>query len=152
MDKALHVVFDCDGTLVDTSGQVYQLFPGIKELLSDLAQDCCLYVWTARGRSSTLRILQENGIASLFEGVFTADDGPGKPHVAGLVALLPGAPKESCWVIGDSSNDMLGARAFGAHTIGACWNQEVPPQFLQEAGAEFVVKDPFLCSKLIRQI
>jgi phosphoglycolate phosphatase len=151
MDKARHVVFDCDGTLIDTSGQVYRAFAGIKELLTDLAQDSCLYVWTARGRSSTLRLLQENGLAAFFDAVYTADDGPGKPHIAGLVTLLPMGPKEATWVIGDSSNDMLGARAFGARALGAAWNPEVRPELLLETGAEFVVKDPAECSKLIRQ-
>jgi phosphoglycolate phosphatase len=144
------VVFDCDGTLLNTNGDRPAFFPGIKELLLDLASDCELYVWTARGRASTLRILEENGVKHLFLGVSTPDDGFTKPHVAGLMDLTGDSPKNSICVIGDSSMDMVGARNFGVLAIGAVWNRNANASFLREAGADFIVSDPAECSKLIR--
>src|SRR5688572_28874148 len=114
-----HVVFDCDGTLIDTSVPKYRLFPGVKELLLELSLEHTLYVWTARGRASTLRILQDLGVVHLFEGFSTIDDAPPKPHIGGLLNLLGSTAKESICVIGDSSNDMLGAQNFGVVAIGA---------------------------------
>ncbi len=144
------VVFDCDGTLLNTNLVRPVFFPGIKELLLDLAVDCQLYVWTARGRASTLRILEENGVRHLFEGISTPDDAPGKPHIRGLVDLLGETPKKSICVIGDSSMDMTGARNFGVTAIGAIWNVNASASYLREAGADFIVSDPLECSTLIR--
>lgn len=144
-----HIVFDCDGTLLDTSRAPYKLFPGIKELLLALSQEATLYVWTARGRTSTLRILAELEIKHLFEGFYTADDGIGKPHALGLMTLVGNAPKESVWMIGDTSNDMLGAKNFGATSIGVVWNGESRAEVLTDFGADFIATEPRECSKII---
>lgn len=144
-----HVVFDCDGTLVDTSGPRYQLFPGIKDFLEGNRKDCLYYVWTARGRASTLRILEELSIRFYFEDFSTPDDAIPKPHIAGLLDLLGSTPKTSVCVIGDSPNDMLGAKNFGVTAIGATWNKETKDFYLSDAGADFIVSDPVECSKLI---
>jgi phosphoglycolate phosphatase-like HAD superfamily hydrolase len=145
-----HVIFDCDGTLVDTNSPKYKLFPGIKELISDLSTSCTLYVWTARGRASTLRIFAELGIHSYFSAFSTVDDSIPKPHIAGLVDLVGTSPKESICVIGDSFNDMLGAKRFGVTAIGATWNLAASSDFLKDAGADFIVSHPAECSKLIQ--
>jgi phosphoglycolate phosphatase-like HAD superfamily hydrolase len=149
-DKPKHVVFDCDGTLVDTSSSKYKLFPGIKELLQELSSECLLYVWTARGRSSTLRILEELGVISYFDSFSTVDDHFPKPHVSGIMALVGNAPKDSICVIGDSSNDIVGAKNFGVIGIGAAWNKDVRSDVLAEMGADFIVSHPSECSNLIR--
>ena len=145
-----HIVFDCDGTLVDTTNSRYRLFPGIKELIIELATECMLYVWTARDRLSTQRILEENGVANYFEALATISDFPPKPHIGGLMSMLTGVSKSSICVIGDSSNDMLGAKNYGVIGIGAIWNGETNPDFLKDAGADFIVSHPSECSKLIR--
>lgn len=143
-----HIVFDCDGTIVDTSTHKYRLFPGIKELLIQHSGDCMFYVWTARSRTSTLRIFEELGIYSYFDSFSTVDDHLPKPHIEGLFSLVGNAPKESICVIGDSSNDILGAKNFGVLAIGATWNGFARPQFLTDAGADFIVSHPTECSKL----
>lgn len=147
-----HIVFDCDGTLLDTSGNKYKLFPGIKELLKQLVSEHQLYVWTGRGSISTRRFLEEEGIFHLFEGVSTADDAPAKPFIGGLVSLLGNTAKNSICVIGDSSADMLGAKSFGVLAIGAVWNSNSSGQVLKDFGADFIVSHPFECSKLIAEI
>ena len=144
------VVFDCDGTLFNTNLVRPAFYPGIKELLLDLAVDCRLFVWTARGRASTLRILEDNGVKHLFEGISTPDDAPPKPHVGGLVDLLGESAKKNICVIGDSSMDMQGARNFGVLAIGAVWNAGASESYLREAGADFIVSHPSECSTLIR--
>lgn len=145
-----HVIFDCDGTLIDTSTPKYKLFPGVKELILELSKDCTLYVWTARGRQSTLRILEDNGVSAYFDSLSTVDDSIPKPHIAGLMDLVGAAPKNSICIIGDSSNDMLGAKNFGVLAIGALWNRDAKQEYLKESGADFVVSHPSECSKLIQ--
>jgi phosphoglycolate phosphatase len=145
-----HVIFDCDGTLIDTSKGKYTLFPGIKELILELSKDCLLYVWTARGRQSTLRILEEAGVHSYFNSICTADDSLPKPHIAGLLELVGDTPKESICVIGDTSYDILGAKNFGVLSIGAIWNPDARQEYLKDSGADFIVSHPSECSKLIQ--
>jgi phosphoglycolate phosphatase len=145
-----HIIFDCDGTLIDTSTTKYKLFPGIKELVQELSSDCLLYVWTARGRSSTLRILEELGIYSYFDSFCAMEDSIPKPHIAGIFDLVGKAPKHSICIIGDSSNDILGAKNYGVLSIGAIWGEDARHELLQDAGADFIVSHPSECSKLIQ--
>lgn len=144
-----HIVFDCDGTLVDTSGTKYKLYSGVKECLMALSADCIFYIWTARGRTSTLRILDELGIRAFFESISTPDDHFTKPHVEGLIHLVGHVPKSSICVIGDSSSDILGAKNFGVLAIGANWNPEASADHLRDAGADFIVSHPEECSRII---
>lgn len=144
-----HVIFDCDGTLIDTSHHQYRLFEGIKELIQELSSHCLLYVWTARNRSSTLRILKELGVYSYFDEVCAWEDSEPKPHPQGLHNMVGKFPRGSVCVIGDSANDIIGAKNFGVLAIGALWNKEANPEFLEDSGADFIVSHPYECSKLI---
>lgn len=141
-----HIVFDCDGTLVDTTKLKYDLFPGIKELLAELSVQANLYVWTARDRKSTLRILKELGILHFFEALCTIDDALPKPHVSGLIELVADVPKSSICVIGDTSNDILGAKNFGVKSIGAIWNNPAYAVVMKDAGADFIASEPQVCA------
>ena len=140
-----HVVFDCDGTLVDTSQLKYSLYPGIKELLGELTKSSTLYVWTARDRKSTLRILKELGVLHLFNGISTIDDALPKPHISGLIELLGDTPRDNVCMIGDTSNDILGAKNYGIKSIGAVWNTSSSPSIMKELGADFVTNEPMAC-------
>lgn len=150
-DHKKHVVFDCDGTLVDTSEFRYRLYPGIKDLLTELSKDCHLYVWTARDRASTLRILKELNVLSYFEQICTVDDAPSKPHVAGLSDMLGAIPRDSICMIGDTSSDIQGARNFGIRSIGVHWNSQSKKEVLKETGADFLTADPSACAEWLRQ-
>jgi phosphoglycolate phosphatase len=108
IDNPFYVVFDCDGTLVDTSGSTFFLYPGIRELLEDLCQDCELYVWTNRDRKSLVRMLKDFGVLAYFKNMSTIDEHLPKPDVGGLDILVSDRPKSRVWVIGDTSLDILG--------------------------------------------
>lgn len=140
-----HIVFDCDGTLVNTSQLKYSLFDGIKELLLALSGDAILYVWTARDRKSTQRILKEFGILQYFHSLSTIDDALPKPHVSGLVDLVGEASNQSVCVIGDTTNDILGAKNFGAKSIGVVWNKSGAADVLKHSGADFIAQEPHEC-------
>ncbi|MBP9680990.1 MAG: HAD-IA family hydrolase [Bacteriovorax sp.] len=118
-----HIVFDHDGTLVNTESSPFYLFQGMRELLIELkSQHFELYVWTARPRRSTLESLKKADILSFFTEIYCSDDGEIKPHPAGLVSLLEGLSKQNILHIGDSLTDIDGARTFGIEVIAACWN------------------------------
>lgn len=147
---ARHIIFDCDGTLMDTSQYRYSLYPGIKDLITDLSNDCNLYVWTARDRLSTIRYLQEFGIREYFCEISTPDDARAKPHSEGIESLVGKYSKQSVCMIGDTTNDIIGGKNFGVMSLGAAWGDHVNTQSLIGAGADFIVSDPAECSKLIR--
>jgi phosphoglycolate phosphatase-like HAD superfamily hydrolase len=145
-----HVVFDCDGTLVDTSSAKYSLYPSIKTILTELSQVAVLSVWTARDRVSTLRILSENQVSQFFEAIYSSDDAYPKPHVKGLLELTYGSDKSKVFVIGDSRMDIMGAKNFGAKAIGALWNGQTHQTHLLEAGADFLAATPKECLDWIK--
>ncbi len=140
-----HIVFDCDGTLLDTSQSRYSLYPDIKDLLINLSTNHSLYVWTARDRSSTLRILQELGVVHFFEGFCTSDDAYPKPHIGGVGQMLGEINKAHACVIGDTVNDIVGAKNFGVKSIGATWNKSANLDSLIESGADFIAFSPLDC-------
>ncbi len=145
------VIFDCDGTLIDTSKRDFPLFPGIRNLLEELSSECKLFVWTARDRLSTQRILKEHQILSFFEEIHTASDGATKPNPEGLIKLVGNQKKSEICVIGDSMSDILGAKKFQVLAIAAIWAPGVRIDDLELAGADFLVNDPRDCSKIIRE-
>ena len=145
-----HIIFDCDGTLLNTRNAPYSMYPGIKELILDLTGEFSLYVWTARGRGSLRRALEENGILAYFDGLWTPDDGIPKPHRAGLDHLVGGFSKEDIWMIGDTTNDIFGAKNYGIRAIAALWDADTRKESLLEAGADFLATHPEECSKIIR--
>ncbi len=118
-----HIIFDHDGTLVDTDHSPYSLFSGMRELLIELkSQDFELYIWTARPRRSVLETAKKLDFAHFFTGLYCYDDGLSKPHPMGLLSLTEGIPKSEILHIGDSLSDIEGAKAFGIEVVHACWN------------------------------
>lgn len=118
-----HIVFDHDGTLVNTEVSPYTLFRGMREFLVDLkALGFELYIWTSRPRRSVLETIQRLDIASFFTDVFCYDDGIPKPNSMGLKKLTEGIAKNEIMHIGDSMTDIDGAQAFGIDAVAACWN------------------------------
>jgi phosphoglycolate phosphatase-like HAD superfamily hydrolase len=117
------IVFDHDGTLVNTDSPDFILFKGIKELLADLSDlGFLLSVWTARGQQSTLESLKHLNVANYFWEIYGHDSGVSKPHPLGLVKLTAGFKAENILHIGDSLGDVEGAKALGIDVIAACWN------------------------------
>lgn len=139
VEKFTHIVFDHDGTLVNTSQYPTQAYAGITKLLPELLR--CgykLYVWTARGRGSTVEILRSLDMIGHFELLSCGSENGAKPSPEGIQAILPGIDPSKVIVIGDSTGDMMGGSAFGAYCIGALWahgRQESGRRIMSEHGA-----------------
>lgn len=122
MEKISHIVFDHDGTLVDTTVAPRRLYKGVLELLEFLkSQSMPMYVWTSRGRISLMSSLEEFKIKSYFDDFATPDEASQKPSPAGLEYLLADVDPAKVAVIGDSLGDMIGASQFGAQGLAALW-------------------------------
>lgn len=141
MEKFTHVIFDHDGTLVDTTGLDPYIFEGIADLVKTLEQKGLpLYVWTARSKVSTNRILDGLNLRNSFKDICGSDTASLKPSTAGLEYLVPEAKPENVIVIGDSMGDIMGAKNFGGYAVGVTWshgNNRAKDKFI-EAGANQV--------------
>ncbi len=152
-----HIVFDHDGTLVDTSGS-RELYPGIVHMLESLGtEEVKLYVWTARTRFSTVEFLKSLGIISRFEQLCCSTDSDPKPSSVGLRDMLgDDVEPKSVVVVGDSMADIIGATNFGARSIGALWASDGDKkhrQVLLECGADYLASSTSECEeKLIELI
>ncbi len=114
-------------------------FPGAAELVADLAgQDgVALGIATGKSRRGVSHLIERHGWHRLFATIQTADDAPSKPDPAMLRQAMAetGAAPGDTVMIGDSTFDMLMARAAGATPVGVSWGYH-PVAALEEAGAK----------------
>ena len=145
------VIFDHDGTLINTDTPDFKVFPGIKELLVDLkAAGVEMSVWTARSHRSTVESLKNAEIAAFFGEIYGHDDGMAKPHPMGLSQITNGIDRDSVIHIGDSIGDIDGANAFGIAVIAACWNSANQVDIFK-CKTPFVAMTPKECREIIAQ-
>lgn len=137
-----HIIFDHDGTLAKVDRLGISLFPGMLELLTDLKNKHFeIYIWTARGRRSTIQSIQQNQLGELLTDISCGDDGMMKPHPMGLLKMLDGIDRKKIIHIGDSPSDLEGAKNFGIDFIFAGWND-------QNLGEEFKKITPMVALNL----
>lgn len=118
------------------------LFEGMVEALDTLAGAGWLFgVATGKSDRGLARILAHHGIADRFVTLQTADRHPSKPHpsMIELAMAEAGATPETTVMIGDTSYDMLMARAAGARALGVAWGYH-PPEELSAAGAHAIAE------------
>jgi phosphoglycolate phosphatase len=120
------------------------LFDGTIELLTALeGQGWLLGIATGKSHRGLSHCLRAHGIQGRFMTLQTADRHPSKPHPSMIEAALAeaGAAAETSVMIGDTSYDMVMARAAGVHAIGAGWGYH-PADELRAAGADHVAGRP----------
>ena len=147
------VIFDCDGTIMNTESGRPSLYPGMLELLQRLAEnEFELFIWTGRDAPSLNQFLREFQIGKYFSDIRCAGDCASKPQPDGLVQMLAHLKPHECVVIGDSWADMAGAKTFGAFGIAALWNTQVSRAHLMEAGATTSAVKPPDCYDVILKL
>jgi phosphoglycolate phosphatase len=113
------------------------LFDGIAEAITAL-DDAGWMLGVATGKSDRglALCLEHHGLSRRFVTLQTADRHPSKPHPAMAAAAMAeaGASPATTVVIGDTSFDMMMARAARAHALGVAWGYH-PPEELTGAGA-----------------
>jgi phosphoglycolate phosphatase len=146
-----HIVFDHDGTLVDTS-ETPRLFLEVEGMLKTLKEaGATLYLWTARDRQSTLEILQSLGIKEFFKEISTASDCDSKPSTAGLEIMLGESDKDDVFVVGDSMTDINGGSVYGAQTIAVTWGTDHPDiyAYFKQSPADHVCETVQECQSVL---
>ena len=97
-----------------------------------------LAVATGKARRGLDHLLDHSELRGHFVATQSADDAPSKPHPGMLenCARLTGADRMV--MIGDTSFDMLMAKAFGCQAIGVTWGYHTEA-VLRESGADVLV-------------
>jgi phosphoglycolate phosphatase len=122
----------------------HPLYDGIAEAIADLDQrGWLLGVATGKSDRGLKAILEHHGLHPRFVTLQTADRHPSKPHpsmVEQAMADAGATPTETA-MIGDTSYDMLMAKAAGCAAIGVAWGYHNSEQLI-EAGADVVAEHP----------
>lgn len=148
------IIFDHDGTLVNTDSRVFEAFEGTHALLASLRQHGFeIALWTARGHRSSVESLKFVGLSQYIGEIYGHDDGLPKPHVAGLLQITDGFTKDKIIHIGDSIGDLTGAQNFGIPVIGALWScPETQKESTEETFrkyTKFIAHKVIDCKKII---
>lgn len=100
------------------------LYPGVMEALRRLKREgWVLALATGQNRRGVARNMARDGWADIFVSSHCAEDGPGKPDPAMLLAAMRacGADPAATVMIGDTSHDALMAVNARAHPLGVAW-------------------------------
>lgn len=123
------------------NGEVSPLFEGAMDVIQALAAEdfTLLGVASGKSRAGFDRMAGAHGLEGIFHTLQLADGHPSKPHpsmVQTAMAEMGVSPGQTV-VVGDTSYDMLMARAAKARAIGVDWGYH-RSEVLSEAGAEAV--------------
>ncbi len=118
------------------------LFPGTREAIERLAgrSDVLLGIATGKSRRGLRHMLEMHGLKQFFITLQTADDAPSKPHPMMLERAMAeaGVSPAGTALVGDTTYDILMARAAGAHALGVDWGYH-EAGMLAQAGARKVL-------------
>ncbi|MBB3772882.1 phosphoglycolate phosphatase [Angulomicrobium tetraedrale] len=125
-------------------GFLEPMFPGVRAVLDRLAarEDVLMGIATGKSQRGVAAVLQHHGLEGRFVTIQTADDAPSKPHPAMVLQAIEaaGVRPEDTVLIGDTSFDMIMARAAGARAIGVTWGYHAA-ELLNRSGAERLIDD-----------
>ena len=129
------------------------LYDGIIDVLDALQADgWALGVATGKSDRGLTHILAHHGITQRFATLQTADRHPSKPHPSMIETAMAetGATPATTVMIGDTSYDMLMARAAGARALGVAWGYH-PVSELTAAGAHAIADVVAALPRLVRE-
>jgi HAD superfamily hydrolase (TIGR01549 family) len=148
-DRAAEAYAHARAYLDQNMGSV-TMFEGVLELLRELRQkQVPMAIVTGRGWDSTQMILEHHGLEQFFETVIANDHVPEpKPAPHGIqlaLSRLKLAASEIIYV-GDSTVDIIAARAAGSYGVAALWDSraqrekliQVDPHYLAEHPSELI--------------
>jgi phosphoglycolate phosphatase len=117
------------------------LFAGTHEVLDQLDKaGFLLGIATGKARRGVNHVLNLHGLVGRFVTVQTPDVAPGKPHPGMVLRAMAetAVEPENTVMIGDTSFDILMARAAGVHAVGVSWGNH-PATELWAAGAHRLI-------------
>lgn len=119
------------------------LFPGAREVIETLhGAGVLLGLATGKSLRGVDKFLERHDLERFFVTIHTADGGPGKPHPRMALDALAetGVDPGLAVMVGDTTFDMLMARAAHIGAVGVSWGNHAPAE-LRQAGAQAVLED-----------
>jgi len=133
------------------SDKPFQLIPGIEKMLVELQSHYKMSVVSARGRRSTQRFLNQFNLTPFFDCVATAQTCKyTKPYPEPILwaADQMSVAANECLMIGDTTVDMLAAKAAGAQSVAVlCGFGE--REELMKSGADWILETTSLLPKIL---
>ncbi len=123
------------------------LFPGVERLLQHLrAEGIKTAIATGKSRKGLNLVLQETGIAHLFDASRCADETQSKPHPQMIHELLEELQVEpaAAVMVGDTEWDLSMAHRAGIASVGVCYGVHESHRLRQHA--------PLACIEAISEI
>jgi phosphoglycolate phosphatase len=117
------------------------VFDGVHETLDALDKaGILLGIATGKARRGVDYFLEKQGLTGRFAAIETPDTAPGKPHPGMVLQCMAatGARPADTVMIGDTSYDILMARAAKAHAVGVSWGNHAGDE-LTAAGAHHLI-------------
>ena len=99
-----------------------QLFPQIKELLTELAKQYPLYITTTKNTPTAVDMTSYFGIDRFFDGIYGSS--PQALHKADVIRqslTTHNLDPETVVIIGDTKFDMIGAQETGIKKLAVTW-------------------------------
>ena len=99
-----------------------QLFPQIKDLLTELAQQYPVYITTTKNTPTAVHMTSNFGIDHFFDGIFGSS--PQALHKADVIRQALTAHNlapENVVIVGDTKYDMIGAQETGIKKLAVTW-------------------------------
>lgn len=99
-----------------------QLFPQIKDLLTELAQQYPLYITTTKNTPTAIDMTSNFGIDHFFDGIYGSS--PQALHKADVIRQALTAHNlapENVVIVGDTKYDMIGAQETGIKKLAVTW-------------------------------
>lgn len=124
----------------------FTLIPGVKEMLVQLQTHYPMAVVSARGGRSTGWFLAQFELRPLFQCVATAqtcEHTKPYPDPIEWAAQQMGVNPQDCLMIGDTTVDILAAKAAGAQSVGVLCGFGVRDELI-EAGADLIIDETSL--------
>ena len=121
--------------------QLFQIIPGIREMLEHLHSDYPLAVVSARDTSSTMQFLDQFNLTGFFKRIATdqtCEHTKPYPDPIFWVAKELEVPPGACLMVGDTSVDIRAGKAAGAQTVGVLcgFGEEAD---LRKYGADMII-------------
>jgi phosphoglycolate phosphatase len=117
------------------------IFAGMHETLTALDDaGVILAIATGKARRGVDYFLERQGLVGRFAAIATPDTAPGKPHPGMILQAMEatGAMPAATVMIGDTTYDMLMARAAQTHAVGVSWGNHEGGE-LTAAGAHRLI-------------
>ena len=134
----------------DDRGQV--MFEGMHAQITELGRqdETLMGIITMKSRRGLERVVDAYEIRQYFQVLKSADDGPGKPAPDLMLDAMAetGATASQTLMVGDTSFDIMMAKAAGTKAIGVGWGYQTVEE-LEESGAYAIAETPEALRKLL---